>query len=129
MKIVKIVRASKGSEEKSAEEIAAFYNEMEKKGAHTSRATITTTEEDVIYTIFADYKEPSIHNDKEYEDILDYEEDHEDISDYEEDQQDYDTDLKNLYNRKETFEDNSIPDDFEIIGNEEEEEGDYDFLN
>lgn len=41
MKIVKIVRVEKGNEATGAEQVAAFYNEMEKQGARTSRAIIS----------------------------------------------------------------------------------------
>lgn len=57
MKIVKIVRVEKGNEATGAEQVAAFYNEMEKQGARTSRAIITSVGDDIVYTMFADKRE------------------------------------------------------------------------
>ena len=48
MKIVKIVRVEKGNEATGAEQVAAFYNEMEKQGARTSRAIITSVGDDIV---------------------------------------------------------------------------------
>ena len=59
MKIVKIVRVAKGNEATGAEQVAAFYNEMEKQGARTSRAIITSVGDDIVYTMFADKREAS----------------------------------------------------------------------
>lgn len=57
MKIVKIVRVEKGNEATGAEQVAAFYNEMEKQGARTCRAIITSVGDDIVYTMFADKRE------------------------------------------------------------------------
>ena len=57
MKIVKIVRVAKGNEATGAEQVADFYNKMEKQGARTSRAIITSVGDDIVYTMFADKRE------------------------------------------------------------------------
>lgn len=57
MKVVKIVRVAKGQEAEGAQQLADFYNEMEKKDARTSRAIITSVGDDIIYTVFADVYE------------------------------------------------------------------------
>lgn len=57
MKIVKIVRVAKGQEAEGANQLADFYNEMEKQDARTSRAIITSVDDDIVYTVFADVYE------------------------------------------------------------------------
>lgn len=68
MKIVKIVRVTKGQEVEGAQQLADFYNEMEEKNARTSRAIITSVGDDIVYTVFADVNEDE---DDDFTDDLD----------------------------------------------------------
>lgn len=56
MKVVKIVRVAKGQEIEGEQQLADFYNKME-KNARTSRAIITSVGDDIVYTVFADVYE------------------------------------------------------------------------
>lgn len=68
MKIVKIVRVTKGQEVEGAQQLADFYNEMKEKNARTSRAIITSVGDDIVYTVFADANEDE---DDDFTDDLD----------------------------------------------------------
>lgn len=68
MKIVKIVRVTKGQEVEGAQQLADFYNEMKEKNARTSRAIITSVGDDIVYTVFADVNEDE---DDDFTDDLD----------------------------------------------------------
>lgn len=83
MKIVKIVRVTKGQEVEGAQQLADFYNEMKEKNARTSRAIITSVGDDIVYTVFADVNEDE--DDDFTDDLDDIVEEEEDDDDAEED--------------------------------------------
>lgn len=82
MKIVKIVRVSKGQEAEGAQQLADFYNEMEEK-ARTSRAIITSVGDDIVYTVFADvYEDEGVESADDLDDPYD-------VSDKDDDDEDF----------------------------------------